>query len=245
MSSALHLIGADVEDTVSGLKLAIIPFGSVEYHGPHAPLGTDSFISQEIAGRVAKQTNSLLYPLVAYTTCPVSTQRKPGTISVDADTMVSYTENIFRGLFDNGLKAILTINAHDSNIDTIGRAADRIFFDYPHQFVLAVNWWQTLPTSLIDSLKLFSDDGGHGHGGPLETSAAWAVAPDTVDLSKAPDRDPESSHTELVRLGFQGRDMDWPGYCGRISECSVDKGETLLKLSVERIVTLVNEWSQT
>lgn len=242
MTSILHVVGANVHETMQRKRLAVLPVGSVEYHGPHAPLGTDSFIAQEVAAQVAERTGAILYPLIAFTACPVSTRRKPGTVAVDPDVMTNYIENVFRSLLDNGIHAIVTINAHDGNIDTIRRAADRIFFDYPDQQILGVNWWQTLPTPLVEAQGLFSDGGGHGHGGPLETSAAWAVAHDAVDLSKAPDFDAVDTRTELMRLGFEGRDESWPGYSGRISESSPEKGRKLIELSVDRIVTLINHW---
>lgn len=242
MTSILHVVGANVRETIQTKRLAVIPFGSVEYHGPHAPLGTDSFIAQEVASLVAEGTGAILYPLIAFTACPVSTRRKPGTVAVDPDVMTNYIESVFRSLLDNGIEAIVTINAHDGNIETIRRAADRIYFDYPDQAILSVNWWQTIPTPLVESLGLFSDGGGHGHGGPLETSAAWAVAEDAVDLSKAPDFDAVDGRTELMPLGFEGRDESWPGYSGRISESSPEKGRKLIELSVARIIELIKQW---
>jgi creatinine amidohydrolase len=230
----LKIIGADISNTIPKTDLAIIPFGSVEYHGPHAPLGTDTFIAQELSRRLGKRLNAILYPLVAYTTCPVSTHNLPGTLHIDSDLMTAYVEEIFQGLFRSGIKRILVLNAHDGNIDIVNCVTDRLLKDHPDRTILLINWWQTLPISELESLGLFSQDGGHGHGGPLETSAAWAVATETVDLSKATD---EKSHLSDDK-------SPWPGYSGRISESSIDKGQILLTLAENKIFDIVNDWLQ-
>ena len=44
----------------------LVPAGSIEYHGPHLPLGTDTFIVQELLTRVARQVNCLVAPPLWY-----------------------------------------------------------------------------------------------------------------------------------------------------------------------------------
>jgi creatinine amidohydrolase len=244
-SSVFHIIGADASASTKQADIAVIPLGSIEYHGPHAPIGTDSLIAQELGVRVAQRLpNAILYPLVAYTTCPVTTRTFSGTVSIDADVMSAYIEGILRSLFDQGLQGILALNAHDGNIQPIRRAAELVFFDYPDHFVLTVNWWQTVPTALVNSLNLFSNEGGHGHGGPLETSAAWAAQPPpgTVDTRRAKDIDVIDEPTLLTVLNPGKDPSDWQGYHGHVSESSAEKGKILLKIAEDKIVDLVNEW---
>jgi len=239
----LNLTGADASKTITGADLAILPFGSIEYHGPHAPLGTDSFIAQELASRVGKRLNAIMYPLIAYTSCPTSSHRFPGTLHIDPDVMTAMIESIFRGLLKNGVRGLLALNAHDGNIDTIKRAADRLVGDYPDRFILLINWWQTLPVSEVEPLDLFSQFGGHGHGGPLETSAAWAVAPATVQLNRAEDIDVDfGEYPMIANLSSSADQGDWRGYSGRVSESSIEKGFSLLKLSEDKIVELLQEF---
>lgn len=241
----LRIIGSDVKEKLAQADMVVIPFGSIEYHGPHAPLGTDSLIAQEVAKRVSEELNAILCPLIAYTNCPILTRNNPGTLSIDLDVMSAYVENIFRGLFRNGTKCIFTLNAHDGNIDTIKKASDRLYFEFPDRVILSINWWESLPTSLIDSLDLFTRGGGHGHGGPLETSAAWAVATEAVDLSRAADIEPMEDDGSILWIYNDGGHLPaWPGYGGLISESSIEKGEILLRLSTTRIVEDVRKWLQ-
>jgi creatinine amidohydrolase len=239
----LNIIGTEVFKTITLKELAVIPFGSVEYHGPHAPLGTDSFIAQELSSRVGKRLKAIICPLIAFTTCPISTQGKPGTIHIDPDVMSAYIAEILRGLFRNGIQGVLALNAHDGNIETVKYAADQVALDYPDCFILHINWWETLPESEIEALGLYSQHGGHGHGGPLETSAAWAVARNSVDLGAAEDIDVDSGDdTMMSNFSSESGKRDWPGYSGRISESSIEKGLTLLKLAEDKIVEIVRDW---
>ena len=47
-------------------RIAVIPIGSIEQHGPHLPVSTDSDIATEIASRIAKKNNFLLMPTIVY-----------------------------------------------------------------------------------------------------------------------------------------------------------------------------------
>ena len=90
---------------------------------------------------------------------------------------------------------------------------------------------------------MFTQDGGHGHGGPLETSAAWAVSPQSVNLSKGKDIEIDFDHdSRLSILNYGTRKPYWPGYHGRISELAIDKGLILLDIAEKRIIEIVQNW---
>ena len=74
--------GFDLADVVSQFRLAILPLGNLEFHGPHIPLGSDSIIISGIAERVAARTPALLFPTIRFSQCPPHTAQFRGTISV-------------------------------------------------------------------------------------------------------------------------------------------------------------------
>ena len=47
-------------------QIGIIPVGSIEQHGPHLPISTDSDIVTEIASRLSKRINGILLPTITY-----------------------------------------------------------------------------------------------------------------------------------------------------------------------------------
>src|SRR5437667_12882223 len=72
-------VGFEVADVVSRCRLAILPLGSLEFHGPHNPLGSDSIIISGIAERVAARTAGLLFPTIRFTQCPAHTVQQQRT----------------------------------------------------------------------------------------------------------------------------------------------------------------------
>ncbi len=240
----LNATGFRAKEQLRGASLGILPMGSIEFHGPHAPLGTDSIIATAIAERVAKRLGGVLFPLIAYSHCPSATKGYPGTVSVRTDAMIEYLTEVFRGILAAGVKGILVLNAHDGNIEVVKAAGEVIADEFLDRFVLLINWWQTLPESFVNSLGFFSQSGGHGHGGPLETSVVQAIKPEAVELSKGKDIDlkPGSANEVLHVVCGETHRETWAGYHGRVSEASKEKGETLIEESVKRIVKAVQEW---
>src|SRR5262245_60091644 len=75
-----EVAGCDMASIVSRCSLAILPLGSLEFHGPHNPVGADSIIISGIAERVADRMRALLFPTIRFTQCPAHTAQFRGTI---------------------------------------------------------------------------------------------------------------------------------------------------------------------
>src|SRR5205085_9541254 len=91
-------VGFEVAEVVSHSPLAILPLGSLEFHGPHNPLGADSIIISGIAERVAARTSGLLFPTIRFTQCPAHTAHFRGTISVRPEVMTMYFAEVLRNV---------------------------------------------------------------------------------------------------------------------------------------------------
>jgi creatinine amidohydrolase len=238
------LPGGALAAAVARAPLAILPLGSVEYHGPHGALGTDLFLAQEIARRVGEALEALILPVMPFAHCPPGTCGYAGTLDVPEEIVSRYLEAVLAGVFGLGVRMVLALNAHDGNIRPLQTAGDRLADRFPDQALLACNWWEALPNAVVEPLGLFSQRGGHGHGGPLEIATAAAVRPDTVDLAQARDIDMvEPPGGGVVRVLNWGRPRpNWAGYHGRATEASVAKGEMLLAMAVDQIVVQTRAW---
>lgn len=94
-------------------QVAIIPVGSIEQHGSHLPVSTDSDIVTEIALRVAKKGNFLLLPTISY---GISFEHTPFfNLSVRPSTLQKFLSDLCLSLSSNGIKTIFVINGHYSN----------------------------------------------------------------------------------------------------------------------------------
>src|SRR5882762_2424107 len=180
--------GFELAEVVESHFLAILPLGSLEFHGPHNPLGSDSIIISGIAERVAVRANGLLFPTVNFTQCPAHTAHFLGTISVRPEVMTMYLADILRNILHLGFRKIFILNGHDGNIGPGRGAIAQVADETKDAALLFASWWEFLPSEMVRSLGMFHQaNGGHGHGGPLETSAVAAFRPELIHPGKAPD----------------------------------------------------------
>ncbi|MDP6857662.1 MAG: creatininase family protein [Candidatus Nitrosopelagicus sp.] len=98
-------------------QIAIIPVGSIEQHGPHLPISTDSDIVTEIAFRLSEKINGLLLPTISY---GISNEHFPFfNLSVKKSTLSKILEDVCESLIKNGISRILIINGHYGNLDSL------------------------------------------------------------------------------------------------------------------------------
>jgi len=239
-----EVAGFEMADVASNHPLAILPLGSLEFHGPHNPLGADSIIISGIAERVSARTNGLLFPTIKFTQCPAHTAHFRGTVSIRPEVMTMYYEDVLRNVLNIGFRKIFILNGHDGNIGPGRGAIAQMADEVKDSALLFVSWWEFLPGEMMKSLGMFHQaNGGHGHGGPLETSAVAAFRPDLIHLDKAGDlpEPPDLSGGPPYFLQ-KSTATDWPGYSGHISEASAEKGKKLVQISEDGIVNLIENW---
>jgi creatinine amidohydrolase len=239
-----EVAGYEIDEVVAQCPLAILPLGSLEYHGPHNPLGADALIISGIAEKVAARTNALLLPTITFTLCPSHTAHFRGTMSVRPEVMTMYFEDILRSTLQLGFKRVFVLNGHDGNIGPGRGAISQVAHDLPETQILFASWWEFVPSEVMKKAGMFSQsNGGHGHGGPLETSAVAAFRPDLIDLNRAHDL-PEPPDMSGGPPYFLQKSMakDWPGYSGKVSEASSVKGREIVRISEDGIVKLIGNW---
>ena len=141
--------------------------------------------------------------------------------------MTMYYADVLRNLLRIGFRKIFILNGHDGNIGMGRGAIAQVADEVKDSAILFVNWWEFLPEDMMKTLGMFHQaNGGHGHGGPLETSAVAAFRPDLIHLDKVRDlpEPPELSGGPPYFLQKSTAD-DWPGYSGQVSEASEEKVE--------------------
>lgn len=236
--------GFELAEVVSRSRLAILPLGSLEFHGPHNPLGSDSIIISGIAERVAARTGALLFPTIRFTQCPAHTAQFRGTISVRPEVMTMYFADVMRNIAHLGFRKIFILNGHDGNMGPARGAVAQVADETRDAALLFVSWWEFLSGEMMKTLGMFHQaNGGHGHGGPLETSAVAAFRPDLVHLDQAKDlpEPPDLSGGPPYFLQ-KSTTAGWPGYSGKVSEASTEKGKKIVQTSEDGIVRLIENW---
>ena len=94
--------------------VAIIPVGSIEQHGPHLPISTDSDIVTEIAKKISKTNGFLLLPTISY---GVSFEHAPFfNLSLKETTLCNILKDVCMSLLANNIKTVFIINGHHGNL---------------------------------------------------------------------------------------------------------------------------------
>lgn len=119
----------EFRDLLKTTDAAVVPVGSLEQHGPHAPIGLDSFVAEEIAKRLADRVGCLLMPAIKLANCVLraDTSGWPGTISMSVETMISVYEDLGRELARHGVRRLIFVNGHYNNYWPLGIAANQIW----------------------------------------------------------------------------------------------------------------------
>jgi creatinine amidohydrolase len=162
--------------------LLLVPAGSTEQHGPHAPLGTDAIIPREVCRRVAEAKNALVAPAIPYGLSQ-GHQGFTGLAYLGVSTYIGMIEDLIRSFAESGFRRIVFVNGHYTNYPAINLACLSGSDKLPSgAHAWALSYWDALPPDEVaDYLSLTA--GLHANIG--ETSAVLAVRPELVKLERA------------------------------------------------------------
>src|SRR5690606_11812830 len=123
--------------------VAVVPVGATAQHGPHLPVGTDTYGVGHIAWAAAAQAADRA-TVVGTPTLPFgSSHPHPpfgGTISLSTDTYFRVIRDIVESLIGTGFRRILLLNGHGGNRDIIGLVARDSSLAHPVQIAAASYW---------------------------------------------------------------------------------------------------------
>ncbi|MGZ4107662.1 MAG: creatininase family protein, partial [Tumebacillaceae bacterium] len=173
-----HVHMKQFEEYKPYIDTLILPIGTIEAHGPHAPLGTDMLIPRRIADYIERQLSGRVWtaPEIAYGHC-ANLRDFPGTIDVPNRIFADYVYAVVSSFARWGLKNVVLLNGHGGNINALNEVANRLADEGLH--VLVSNYW----LDYQDAIREITP--GTGHAGEDETSLVMAIDPKTVDLSLA------------------------------------------------------------
>ncbi len=242
--SFTEMMGYTIPDKLTSTRVGVVPIGSLEYHGPHMPVGTDSLIAVEVARRVAEDLDAVLFPLIAYTG-EHETRGFRGTISIDGRVFIDYMAEVLRGILRSGLGGVLMMGAHGENEIYCPEAGRLVANDFPKQKVMFASWWDPLPNSvLVDEMGLFPFKVIGYHGGGVEVTITACIAPHAVDVSKASGEEYVEharpwAPIRYIKPDQRGPTPEFAGYNGPTRLLDAEKGEFILRESSRRIAASV------
>ena len=203
-------------------SVAVIPIGSIEQHGPHLPVSTDTDIVTEIAKRVCEKKKFLLLPTLSY---GVSFEHAPFfQMSLKKSTVKQVLSDMIQSLASNKIKTVFIINGHHGNQDALKEIAKK---SSKKIRVFSMSYWHYM-----------SDD--FDHAGFVETSLMLAISKN-VKMSKAKKGfiEPIMSKSEKAKLARKASksfiSVTKNGIWGDPREANAKKGKEILAEIVKNI----------
>lgn len=233
----------ELRDVVAEGRIAVMPAGIIEQHGPQLPLNTDIFLAEEITSRAAA-----LHPDKVAVVPPIVHGHSPhhmdfpGTLTVDPQHMINYVLDVCLSLSHHGFRKILIVNGHGSNAPVLDLVARQTIIRTGGKTACASIFYMDSREFDTTAAELFPHMAGrYGHADDVETSLYMGLRPDLVQLDKAHDDPP----TDLMMLGSAKLPLRliWSsfskeGIYGTVRNASVEKGKKLLAASIEGLAKI-------
>jgi creatinine amidohydrolase len=230
-----ELSTAEAATAAKAGTVVIFPIGTVEEHGDHLPLCTDSIQPEYIALEVAKRTGCLVAPPFRHGVCNAG-RNFPGTMSIGFETLRLVVRDVLSELARNGFCRVLVLTGHSgsSHMTALHLAAQEIVRNSPGKVRVMVVADFDIGVELLKNLGLPESD---GHAAALETSRVMDIRPDLIK-GKGKAGKMNTPQFEVVadpERYFAG------GVNGDPTLASTEKGKTVNAYIVEQVAKLVED----
>jgi creatinine amidohydrolase len=230
--------------------VVVAPFGAVEQHSLHLPMGTDSILIETITQRLEQRIPERVCVLpVTWLGCSRHHMDFAGSLTAEVDTFIEVGEQLVGSMSEHGFRNFILLNGHGGNVNKISLMAEKLSYRHgPNLKVVGITYWHLISEEIqaIRETPL----GGMGHACELETSLMLAVHPELVRLSRmeADGRFGDSVFERkdmfspgTVTVTRQFKELSRHGGIGNPMTASAEKGERILAAVVSKLVRVVDE----
>jgi len=226
----------------------VIPLGSVEQHGRHLPLGTDTSQVAAVADGVeAKLSDRVLMLPTLWLGSSHHHLDFPGTLSVRPSLYTQILQELTQSILRAGFKRLFFLNGHGGNEVPTAQALSELAStdDQAKHALLAMASWWAVGKPDKDRLQLASPS--ISHACEYETSLMLWLKPDLVDMNQAVDVDAVIESKWLtgekrVALFRRFASMTATGNLGTPTVASAKKGEAILRDVIDDVATFLVEF---
>jgi creatinine amidohydrolase len=186
-----ELTAADFRDAVrQSQETCLLPFGILEKHGPHLPLGTDLLDVRHAALAAAQKEYAIVFPEYYFGQI-FEARHEPGTIAYSSHLQLELLQETTDEMARNGCKKIIVVNGHGGNESLLPYFAQTQLAQ-SHDYVVYL-----LPiVEVPPGGPAKKSTGPDMHAGEGETSSMLISRPDLVHM----DRAREESGADQARL---------------------------------------------
>jgi len=205
----------EVKEAIGRDPRLILPVGALVQHGPHLPLGTNTFIAEAVAEEVSRRLKILQAPTIHYGVRGPEKEAFAGSAGLERKTLHRTLNELLAEWEDHGVQEFILLTAHRLELHM-----DALLMAMPSSAsTTVVNLYSIDVRDLLDGSPLSE------HAGELETSLMLHLAPDRVRFDQATDVIPDA---KTFRKYARGRVATPPpgsgGTLGAPSRASAEKG---------------------
>lgn len=224
---------AEFKKHLKKTKTIIFPFGTVEEHGRHLPLNTDTLIVNEVLKRVVERRKVFLAPSLNYGVC-TSTGQHPGTIGITPETLRRLTSDLIRDAHKKGLRNFLLISGHGGGLhmSALKEVAENLIEELDGIKIAILSPYETFSKELSE----LTDTPNDSHAGEIETSLVLSLAPGLVK-GRSKEEYPKLPKPLVVKDKLKY----WRGgVWGNPGKATREKGEEAIRLIVNKIIDIID-----
>jgi creatinine amidohydrolase len=239
-----ELTAEDLRQKAAANAIVVLPVASMEQHGPHLPVGVDTFLCEAVCREGAELAVNDVPVVVAPTLwCGMAEHHMAygGTFTFDIPTYQAVLLSFLKSIARHGFKRVFIVNGHGGNI----AALNSFLPDFSRETNLKLYATTYFELSKDDLAQFLDDQKSVHHACEVETSMMMVVAPETVKHDRLPQAygmlngDPRKAYPAARFQSF--KDLTESGVVGDARRANADKGQKLLNVCAEGLAaTLKN-----
>ncbi len=228
-----------MKDEIDQNTVVIIPVGSIEQHGLHAPLGTDLIIAKALAEKVESYQNTIIGPAVPVGVAEYH-RHFTGTLWVKPEILKDYVGEIVKSFSYHGWRKVIIVNGHGGNREPLKELARYLKMEEKINMVVWT-WFESIENEII---KIF------GHRPPLhadqaETAMLMAIAPELIVEEQLEESFKQGSkvwgqYYAGTMVSQEVRDFSKSGATGDPTATDIENGKKMLIKSTENLKELID-----
>jgi creatinine amidohydrolase len=244
--------------SVDKVRLAVVPLGAIEQHGPHLPLGTDLILAEAFGAAIDRHFGDGDVAVLPASPFGASFEHAAfsGTIAVPDDVLQGLWGSILASVAAAGVRSAILLNAHGGQTPNAQIAVRRARFETTPPLLAILVDLQALIHDCKSVVLAASDlserdwawEAAHGiHGGLVETALMLHLQSHLVDAGAASRFEPRATaragrlepHGDVVSFGWQAQDIFPRGAGGDASRATPELGRRIFEHASEALLRIV------
>tara|TARA_R110002050_G_scaffold286121_1_gene436230 strand:+ start:11181 stop:11897 length:717 start_codon:yes stop_codon:yes gene_type:complete len=183
-----------IEAILKDMPIAFLPWGAIEYHGKHNPIGLDSIKALHIAIDLAKEVGGIVMPVINLASSLIKSYPglnfKKHSLEFSEELIKQICEEYLHQLGEQDFKIIILLSGHagEPHLAILKKVADTFNSENPTKYCWALAEFDVLPKDVLTA----------NHSAYGETSLQLYYAPETVNLHALPKHRPISLALDAV-----------------------------------------------